>query len=78
MLGVITEVTVKLLPARKSPGYTGGFDSIQAAGDSVGAIISEGIIPGGLEMMDTYAIKASRPLPTQATPLTPKRYYCAR
>jgi len=60
MLGVITEVTVKLLPLpEKAQVILAGFDSIQAAGDSVGAIISEGIIPGGLEMMDTYAIKAS-------------------
>ncbi len=60
MLGVITEVTVKLLPLpEKAQVILAGFDSVQAAGDSVGAIISEGIIPGGLEMMDTHAIKAS-------------------
>jgi len=36
-----------------------GFDSVQKAGDAVGGIISHGIIPGGLEMMDGHAIIAA-------------------
>jgi len=36
-----------------------GFDNVQAAGDAVGAIIAEGIIPAGLEMMDSFAIAAA-------------------
>jgi glycolate oxidase len=60
MLGVITEITVKLLPVpEKAQVILAGFDSVQKAGDSVGEIIARGIIPGGLEMMDSYAIKAS-------------------
>merc|ERR1712023_44272 len=36
-----------------------GFDSVEKAGDAVGGIIAHGIIPGGLEMMDSHAIIAA-------------------
>lgn len=35
------------------------FDSVEAAGNAVAAIISAGIIPAGLEMMDNKAIRAA-------------------
>lgn len=70
MLGVITEITVKLLPLpEKAQVILAGFDSVKTAGDSVGAIISEGIIPGGLEMMDSYAIKAAEAFANAGYPL---------
>jgi glycolate oxidase len=59
LLGVITEVTVRILP--KPPSARAlliGFGSSQAAGDCVAAIIAAGIIPGGMEMMDRPAIHA--------------------
>jgi len=60
LLGVITEVTVRIL---KSPETARavllGFASTEAAGDCVAAIIGAGIVPGGLEMMDTPAIHAA-------------------
>ena len=60
LLGIVTEITVRLLP---KPEYAqvilAGFDDIQSAGDAVGAVISAGIIPGGLEMMDGLAIRAA-------------------
>ena len=60
MLGIVTEVTVKLLPVpEKAQVLMAGFDNVQQAGDAVGAIIAEGIIPAGLEMMDSLAIKAA-------------------
>ncbi len=60
LLGVITEVTVKLLPQpERAQVVMAAFDSVQQAGDAVGGIISRGIIPAGLEMMDTYAISAA-------------------
>ncbi|MGP4842985.1 FAD-linked oxidase C-terminal domain-containing protein [Marinobacter sp. 1Y8] len=60
LLGVITEVKVKLLPKpEKAQVVMAGFDDIQNAGDAVGGIIAQGIIPGGLEMMDSYAIVAA-------------------
>ncbi len=56
MLGVIVEVTVRLLPV---PEYAqvimASFDSVEAAGAAVAAIISAGVIPAGLEMMDNLA-----------------------
>lgn len=60
LLGVITEIQVKLLPIpEKARVVMAAFDNVQQAGDSVGGIIANGIIPGGLEMMDSYAISAA-------------------
>jgi glycolate oxidase len=60
LLGVITEVTVKLLPKpERAQVIMAGFDDIEKAGAAVAAIISGGIIPAGLEMMDKPAIHAA-------------------
>ena len=60
MLGVVTEVTVKLLPLpRAKRVLLAAFDDVQTAGDAVGAIIAAGILPAGLEMMDRLAINAA-------------------
>jgi len=60
LLGVITEVTVRIL---RSPATARalliGFPSSESAGDCVAAIIAAGIIPGGMEMMDRPAIHAA-------------------
>ena len=60
LLGVVTEVTVRLLA--KPPGARAlllAFDSSEAAGGCVADIIAAGIIPGGMEMMDRLAIQAA-------------------
>lgn len=60
LLGVITEITVRLLPSPQSArAVLIGFPSSEAAGDTVARIIAAGIIPGGLEMMDRDAIHAA-------------------
>ncbi len=60
MLGIVTEVQVKLLPTPEvAQVILAAFDNVQAAGDAVGAVIAAGIIPGGLEMMDGLAIRAA-------------------
>lgn len=60
MLGVITEVTVKLLPRPQSAKVImASFDDLEKAGRAVGDIIAAGIVPGGLEMMDNLAIRAA-------------------
>jgi len=60
LLGIITEIQVKLLPIpEKARVVMAAFDNVQQAGDSVGGIIGQGIIPAGLEMMDAYAICAA-------------------
>ncbi|MEX0165387.1 glycolate oxidase subunit GlcD [Pseudomonas brassicacearum] len=60
LLGVITEVTVKLLPRPQvAKVLLASFDSVDKAGRAVADIIAAGIIPGGLEMMDNLAIRAA-------------------
>ncbi|MDX5336607.1 MAG: FAD-binding protein [Marinobacter sp.] len=60
LLGVVTEVKVKLLPKPEvAQVIMAGFDSVEKAGDAVGGVIAHGIIPGGLEMMDGHAIIAA-------------------
>ena len=60
MLGVIVEVTVKLLDRpERAQVVLAAFDDVVKAGEAVGSIISAGIIPAGLEMMDRLAIQAA-------------------
>jgi glycolate oxidase len=60
LLGVMTEVTVRILRAPETArAVLMGFPDSEAAGDTVAAIIAEGIIPAGLEMMDKPAIHAA-------------------
>ena len=60
MLGVIVEATVTLLakPERVQV-LMAAFNDITKAGEAVGNVIGAGIIPAGLEMMDTLAIQAA-------------------
>ncbi len=59
MLAVVTEVTVRLLPAPPvARCVLAAFPSVRAAGEAVAAIIAAGIIPAGLEMMDQGATEA--------------------
>ena len=59
LLGIITEVTVRILPTPSTArALLIGFETSEAAGDCVAAIIADGIIPGGMEMMDRPAIHA--------------------
>ncbi|CZF82409.1 putative FAD-linked oxidoreductase [Grimontia celer] len=60
MLGIITEITVRLLPIPEvARVILAGFDSVENAANAVNDIIANGIIPAGLEMMDAYAIAAA-------------------
>ena len=62
LLGVITEVTVKLTAkARQAKCVLAGFDDVGKAGAAVAAVIGAGIIPSGLEMMDRMTIAAVEP-----------------
>jgi glycolate oxidase len=62
MLGVVTEVTVKLVPKPElAQVVMASFDDVTHAGDAVAAIIAAGIIPAGLEMMDKPATAAVEP-----------------
>ncbi|MDX1605713.1 MAG: glycolate oxidase subunit GlcD [Candidatus Competibacterales bacterium] len=60
MLGVITEITVKLLPQPEvAQVLMAAFDRVDSAGQAVADIIAEGIVPGGLEMMDNGILRAA-------------------
>jgi glycolate oxidase len=59
LLGVITEVTVRILPEPETArALLLGFDSVEASGACVGAVIAEGIIPAGMEIMDRLTVDA--------------------
>ncbi|MEY4763928.1 MAG: hypothetical protein RI907_601 [Pseudomonadota bacterium] len=59
LLGVVTEVTVRLLPRPPlARCLLASFDDVAKAGDAVAAIIGAGLIPAGLEMMDRPMTRA--------------------
>jgi glycolate oxidase len=59
MLGVVTEITVKLIPKPTlARVIIASFDDIEKGGNAVAAIIAAGIIPAGLEMMDKATTRA--------------------
>jgi glycolate oxidase len=60
LLGVVTEVTVRILKKPETArAVLVGFPSSEAAGACVAAIIAAGIIPGGMEMMDKMMVHAA-------------------
>ena len=70
MLGVVVEVTVRLLPVpRRVELLLAAFDSVSRCADAVGALIASGIVPAGLEMMDAPAIRAAEAFANCGYPL---------
>jgi glycolate oxidase len=62
LLGIVTEVTVKLTPKPQTAQcIMASFDDVMKAGEAVAAVIAAGIIPAGLEMMDKPATAAVEP-----------------
>src|SRR4051812_8587050 len=60
LLGVVTEVTVRILQKPETArALMIGFAEVEAAGQCVADVIGAGIIPGGMEMMDRPAIHAA-------------------
>ena len=60
LLGVVTEVTVRILRRPEAASaLLVGFRDIEGAGQCVADVISSGIIPAGMEMMDRLAIAAT-------------------
>jgi glycolate oxidase len=58
-LGVITEITAKLIPAPEARrSLMAVFDDIRDAGRTVAAVIKSGTIPATLEIMDRITINA--------------------
>lgn len=62
MLGVVTEVTVKLVPKPAlARVIMASFDDVDKGGQAVANVIAAGIIPAGLEMMDQQATRMVEP-----------------
>jgi glycolate oxidase len=60
LLGVVTEVTVRILPRPEvARAVLIGFATVEQAGQAVADVIAAGIIPAGMEMMDRPAIHAA-------------------
>ena len=60
LLGVVTEVTVRILPKpTAAQALLIGFPTTEDAGNCVATVIAAGIIPAGMEMMDRPAIHAA-------------------
>jgi glycolate oxidase len=58
-LGVVTEITVRLRPARE-PERTvvGYFGTLAAAGAAVAAVTGAGVVPSALELVDRHCLRA--------------------
>ncbi|GAA4006197.1 FAD-linked oxidase C-terminal domain-containing protein [Sphingomonas humi] len=60
LLGVVTEVTVRILPRPETArALLIGFATVEGAGQCVADVIAAGIIPAGMEMMDKPAVHAA-------------------
>lgn len=70
LLGVVTEVTVRILPKPETArAVLVGFPDAEQAGACVAQVIAEGIIPAGMEMMDRPAIHAAEAFVNVGYPL---------
>jgi glycolate oxidase len=62
MLGVVTEVTVRLIPKpQQARVIMASFDDVVKGGNAVAGVIAAGIIPAGLEMMDQTSSRMVEP-----------------
>lgn len=60
LLGVVTEVTVRILKKPETArALMIGFPIVESSGECVAKVIGAGIIPGGMEIMDKPAIHAA-------------------
>jgi len=58
-LGIVTEITLRILKAPETINVLlADFTSVEAAGATVSDVISAGIIPAGMEMMDNFSLNA--------------------
>jgi glycolate oxidase len=62
MLGIVTEVTVKLVPKpAMAQVIMASFNDVVTGGNAVASVIAAGIIPAGLEMMDRTSSRMVEP-----------------
>jgi len=69
-LGVVTKVTLRVVPSPEhEETLVAFFPSTGDAGDVVSDIVSAGIVPAAIEMMDALAIEASEQMANAGYPL---------
>lgn len=60
LFGIALEITLRLLPIPAVyRTVLASYNSLQAAGDAVTAVVASGLLPGAMEIMDKLAIKAA-------------------
>ena len=60
LLGIALEITVRLVPVAEAVHTAlAAYDSLEAAGDAVAAIIAAGMLPVAMEIMDALAMEAA-------------------
>ncbi|WP_276956252.1 FAD-linked oxidase C-terminal domain-containing protein [Allomeiothermus silvanus] len=60
LLGIALEITLRLLPRpEKYHTVLAAYDSLEKAGDAVAAVVTSGLLPGAMEIMDQLAIEAA-------------------
>jgi glycolate oxidase len=61
MLGVVTEITLRLLPLPPARAtLSAAFDKISEAAAAVNAIFAAGFLPASLEIADSFTLRAAR------------------
>ena len=69
-LGVATRITLRIVPAPEATRtVVAFFDSPEQAGQTVSDVVSAGIVPGAMEMMDPLAIRATEEATHAGNPL---------
>ncbi|MEQ1852393.1 MAG: FAD-linked oxidase C-terminal domain-containing protein [Chthoniobacteraceae bacterium] len=60
LFGIALEITLQLLPrAERFHTVLAGYRTLEEAGHAVSAIVSSGLLPGAIEIMDALAIQAA-------------------
>lgn len=60
LFGVALEITVRLLPIpERYKTVLAAYNSLEKAGNAVAAVVSSGLLPGAMEIMDKLALKAA-------------------
>jgi glycolate oxidase len=60
LFGIALEITLRLLPKpERYRTVLASYNSLQAAGDAVTAVVASGLLPGAMEIMDRLAIEAA-------------------
>ncbi len=60
LFGIALEITLRLLPQPETfRTLLAAYDSLEAAGHAVSAVIASGLLPGAMEIMDRLAIQAA-------------------